>query len=115
MHDVRRPGPELREERGRLALVRVGANELCPRPVRGRSLSIVTAAPEYLRVAEPRIRRQLLGQSRLADARLPDDEQQPRPARLRIVERVPKRFRLGLPADENSGSETIQWVGTDDR
>ena len=85
-------GDELRDVRARPAPARdssscgswswtYDADDLHPRPVGGRALALVAAAPEHLRAAQPRVRRELLGGARLADAGLADEHHQPRRGR----------------------------------
>ena len=85
--EVRRPGPELRPQRGGLGRADVGAQRLHPRPVGGRAAGLPAAADEHQRAARSRPRGELLGQPALADARLADEQEQAPAAGEGIVER----------------------------
>ena len=78
----------------------VGPQRLDEREVRHAELSFVAVAPARLRAAHARVDRELLGEAGLADARFADDEQEPTPARGRLVERGRQLGELLAPSDE---------------
>ena len=90
--------------------MRVGADDLHPRPVGGRAFALVAASPEYLNVAEACVGRELLGRARLADPRLADQHHQPPAPGQRVFEAGAQFVHLLLAADEDAGGQPVQRV-----
>jgi hypothetical protein len=77
-----------------------GAQRQSPRPVGGRALTLVAAAPHHPDLAGPGVGGELLGDAGLADARLAGDEHELPLSAEGAVERGPQPGPLGVPADE---------------
>ncbi len=75
--DVGSAGAQVVAQRRRIAGLDVGADDLNPRPERGRALPLPAAAPQHKGTARGRLGRQLLSQPGLADARLPGQQHHP--------------------------------------
>jgi hypothetical protein len=78
-HKIGRPAAELAVEDLRVAVSKVRAQGLDPRPVRGCPARFPTPAPQHLRAAPNGLVAELVGQPALADPRLPPEEEQPPP------------------------------------
>ena len=84
--DDGRTRAELRTQIIRIAGVCVRPHDLHPRPVGRSTFALVAAARQHLRAAQPRVRRQLVAATRLADPGLTGEQHEPAPPGQRVVE-----------------------------
>jgi hypothetical protein len=108
--DVGRARSHLGAQRLRVALVYVGAHDLHPGPVGGCPGALVTASPENLRAAQPRVGAELLRRARLADAGLAHQHQHPPSTREALVDPVAGLVDLTRAADEVAAREAVERV-----
>jgi hypothetical protein len=98
--DVGRAGTHVVAKRGRVGGLDVGADDLDPRPERGRALPLPAAAPQHQGTARRRLGRELLCQPGLADPGLAGHQHHPTAAGGGGVKVGGERGQLGLAADE---------------
>ena len=101
MCDLGSPSTELGAKLRRIAQTDARPQRLHPRPVDGRSARLPAAAYENVCTVGLRMARQLLCEATLADAGLPDEEEDPTVSVVHFGESVYERFELALPADES--------------
>ena len=109
-HEIR---DEAREPRGRLGaepgdgdgdlpLDRQAAQDAQPRPVRRRAAAVPRATPQDERAGLDGFSAELVGEGRLADARVAGDHEQPAAAPQGTAEAMAQLCELALAADEGS-------------
>ncbi len=108
--DLRRARSELPGEADGIRIADVGADRLGPGPVRGRALALVTAAPMDPRALHPGVGGQFLRRARLADPRLPDQQDQAAGSGSRLVDGGAQLAELLLAADEDAAGEAVEGV-----
>lgn len=88
-----------------LAILDPATEDLHPRPERRRAVAFPHATPEHVGAGPAGVRRQLLGETGLADRRFTHEEREAPATGTRSIEGVVQRGELGVSADEPTCTE----------
>ena len=106
------PGPELRAQRFRRALLHVRAQRLNPRPVGRRAARLPAASDEHSGTANSRLRSEFFREAALADARLTHEQDEASLAgdgRLEASAQL-REFRLATDEDSLRLVGRLEWL-----